>query len=788
MKFIKLFLLSFLGFLIVINPMNFGYIINGLFILIIILTIWNFSIDNLVKDIKRNWKEQTEIKKLLLKRYKIFNSIVSLSPFVYSSMIKIKDYEYFISFAFSILFLYALKSLKTISDLILLTKNELISIGNDTLAFKNINDILKDILPKTKEEDQDIISLIINDVFKSLKDGLKLEKIKLGENEFIFKAEYLQDLLQVIDEIIKSDERISKKEIFKKLSEIIILEKNEIEDLILHQGKIEKYLFGTDEYFIHNINKDKFKFCISCGSAKYNDNNDEEYFCSSLCKETEKLCEKLSEEINPIMKDGERLEEYEKRKNSTLLNANITITTLLAEIGVSKSWTKNFAVFQNKQAGHGLAAEIMNHENESFFKKAQLVGGNNAKNGPDRLVDRVSIQTKYYKTAQKTINSAFDKNGNYRYYDNNKPMTLEVPKDQYEAAVKGMQKKIQEGKVLGISDPNEAKNIIKKGSVTYQEAVNYSKFCSKESLKFDAKNGAVTASTVFGISFIINSAILYHNNKNLKDALKQSSIIAFKAGGQAFAVYMIGAQVQRIGAVNNFLQQMIDFEFKGVIGKKIGQALVETSGKKAGQAAMQNAANSALRGQFIAAASMMAVTSSIEVTQMMRGKISSTQCFKNIAINSSSIAGGTAGAIAGAALGSVVPVAGTMVGGLVGGMIGSAITGKIAKKFLEDVEDDLIKKKRIFCDHVITLAKLFKLSDTESSLFKSIIEEMVRNEKKFFDENIKISMILASSNKILKPIVIAIVSNRPKIPSYVFNDQIITEVIDEEMEEIINSK
>ena len=44
-----------------------------------------------------------------------------------------------------------------------------------------------------------------------------------------------------------------------------------------------------------------------------------------------------------------------------------------------------------------------------------------------------------------------------------KPMKIEVPSDKYDEAVRAMEEKIKNGQVKGVSDPNEAKNIVKKG-------------------------------------------------------------------------------------------------------------------------------------------------------------------------------------------------------------------------------------------------------------------------------------------------------------------------------------
>ncbi len=47
-----------------------------------------------------------------------------------------------------------------------------------------------------------------------------------------------------------------------------------------------------------------------------------------------------------------------------------------------------------------------------------------------------------------------------------KPMLLEVPKDQYEQAVNLMRERFKEGKVAGVTDPEEAQTLVKAGCVT----------------------------------------------------------------------------------------------------------------------------------------------------------------------------------------------------------------------------------------------------------------------------------------------------------------------------------
>lgn len=452
---------------------------------------------------------------------------------------------------------------------------------------------------------------------------------------------------------------------------------------------------------------DNFALCSSCGKAEdKNTTNDikGEWFCSSLCEKTENVCLEISEDLNPVILNGESYEDYKERFIKNLSNTTSTAATTL---GVAEIWAKNFQTLQNADTGHGFAAEIMNNENDIWAgKNAKIVGGDNALNGADRLVDGIEIQTKYYKTAARSVGAGFDDkgSGNYRYYNKEgKPMQLEVPKDQYEQAVKVMEDKIKQGKVPGVTDPKEAKNIVRKGSVTLQEAKNYSKFCTKESLKYDARNGFVVAMVAFGVSFVVNVSICYFKERDLKKALKESVIININAGGKAFAIYMVGAQAQKIPALNNFLKQVINFNFNG---NAVGRALAEVGKKGASSAskgAVNSTANSALRGTIVVAAATMAVTSSVELVQMMRGQISGMQCVKNIAVNAGGIAGGAAGALTGAAALSFIPGVGTIIGGVAGGLLGGMGGGAMLKKLMDKfIEDDLAKKQRVFFEHIIT--------------------------------------------------------------------------------------
>ena len=138
-------------------------------------------------------------------------------------------------------------------------------------------------------------------------------------------------------------------------------------------------------------------------------------------------------------------------------------------------------------------------------EQSAVVGRDNAKNGPDKIVDSAPIQCKYCKQAYNSVDACFKTNSqtgtkSFRYYDlNGYAMKVEVPADQYTQAIEYMKIRIKDGQVPGVSDPNAAYDIIRKGKLTYNQALNLAKAGTIESITFDAYTGAVNCVSVFGI-------------------------------------------------------------------------------------------------------------------------------------------------------------------------------------------------------------------------------------------------------------------------------------------------
>ena len=361
------------------------------------------------------------------------------------------------------------------------------------------------------------------------------------------------------------------------------------------------------------------------------------------------------------------------------------------------SAAQNYAdnVIFTAERGHGIAAEKANHMYDKFMgKDAKLVGGDNALNGADRLVDGIEIQSKYCRTGSKCIEECFDSAGKFRYMaKNGSPMQIEVPSDKYQDAVQAMENRIRRGQIPGVSDPNEARNIVKKGAFTYEQVKNIAKFGTVESLTYDAVNGISVAFTSLGVSSVLTFATSIWNGSSVDDAAEEACLVGLKVGGVTWISSVLSAQLGRTG-LEQGLRGATDAAVK-FMGPKAASYLAAGSGKALYGAAAANHVSKLLRGNFVTAIAVTAVLSSVDLVRLFNGKISGAQLFKNVAKTASGVAGGTGGwfggAAAGATLGSIIPGVGNVVGGIVGGVVGAITGGAVASEASGAILDGFIK-------------------------------------------------------------------------------------------------
>ncbi|WP_137655269.1 hypothetical protein [Bifidobacterium moukalabense] len=351
--------------------------------------------------------------------------------------------------------------------------------------------------------------------------------------------------------------------------------------------------------------------------------------------------------------------------------------------------------------GHGFAAEQANDLADQLHGKKvhKGLGDDNAKDGPDRMVNGQWIQAKYYKDGARAIDACFRDNGKgaLRYYDqNNEPMRIEVPNDDviYNKAVERMEAKIKNGQVEGVTDPAKAKEIVQRGGCTYRQARNIAKAGNIDSLKFDATNGAVVAASAFGVSAIVTFATGIWNGDTPQVAAKRAACCGIKVGGTSFVVAVLSSQLLKAG-LNSAMVAGTE-SIAAVLGPRACAIIINAFRSGApiyGAAAMKSAAK-LFRGNAVVAALTVVVCSSFDVADIVRGRISAGQLVKNLASTITTVGAGSAGWVGGAALGTMImPGVGSIVGGLIGSMSGGvaagALTNKVVGHFIKDDAEEM---------------------------------------------------------------------------------------------------
>ena len=350
--------------------------------------------------------------------------------------------------------------------------------------------------------------------------------------------------------------------------------------------------------------------------------------------------------------------------------ASASLSTKATE---STQWRK----YRNPKSSHGYAAEDANALYDRLHgRKVVKTGESNAPDGPDRIVDGVRIQTKFCKDAASTIHTSFNKHtGMYRYNG----QVLEVPKDQYEEAVKLMAQKISEGKVEGVTDPAQASKMVKASPYTYKQSVRIAKAGNIDSIKFDVMNQAGASLKSGAISTVTSFVDAKMRGESTVTALKSSAKQGACTAGKTMVTGVATQQILRTGAgrtvsaaAQKGIGKAIDATMKTEVGRKVIEKTASAIGRKAvaGAAAKQVLSRAGSTNVITAAVSFV-VSAVPDTVRLCRNKISGKEYAIRTASNGAGLAGGTGGAWIGSAIGTAIcPGIGTAVGGFVGSMVG----------------------------------------------------------------------------------------------------------------------
>lgn len=424
---------------------------------------------------------------------------------------------------------------------------------------------------------------------------------------------------------------------------------------------------------------------------------------------------------------GIYFEDVEKKLDQDGINAGLVsagVQTTQPQMQVFYDENKHY---MDGHQGHGYAAEYGNNTVDRFLARnvenaaQQLVDGHQVKNGADRIVDGIEIQTKYCQTAAKTIDAVFE-NGEPRYTiehaDGTKTMmTIEVPRNQFNEAIKIMQERIDNGEISCIKPGEDARNYIRKGHFSYDSAFMIAQSGTIESLTVDALSGVVCCSQAAGITAAMTFALAIWNGQSVEDAFKQSLGMGLKVLGRGTLIYTLTMQLSRKNSANLFAslfktQKTFEnpvFAISENLAKNI--KTTDLAKTQVGQALGLDTIDGR---QLIGGLVTVAVIFGPDIARAMMGRISPKQLAKNATI-------GVAGMI-GAAVGqAIIPIP------IVGGMVGGAVTSFVVKKTLDHfIEDDAKEMFRILKEEFLDTTMLAGLTEEE---FEKVVKLTIGHRK-----------------------------------------------------------
>jgi len=564
----------------------------------------------------------------------------------------------------------------------------------------------------------------------------QLREMEITGQRWVFEATWYRNRYKALHGVLLKQVRHAPATIERLVLSAFGYEGQGARQFIEQQMTFGHYLdFRDGRFWSTHAHLPRISCCTSCGLAEVrNSANDAEWFCSSTCAQTEQLC----------------LSVRDKPEEEFLADAASTGFLLMA---AASAWDANHKLFAAGGQGHGFAAEKANHRLDRLMgRSAEILGDNNAKNGADRLVQGQLIQTKYCSTAARSIGSAFDgQQGQYRYMHNGRPMQVEVPKDQYPAAVRTMQGKIRDNKVPGVTDPKDAVKLVRKGHLTYDQARNITKFGTFESIAYDIREGVVVGAVAGGISFGVSATLFYLKTQDRQQALRVATIQAGKSFGRSLTVYVATQQLHRV----QLIQRSLNLVDVGALAPSTRSLLAK------GMGVSKSGLNKALRGTLVSSIAVIAVTTGPDLVKLARGRISKAQFAKNLAVTSSGVAGGVIGSIAGgviaAPLGPLGAMLGRTAGGIVGGIVASAISSRLMGKLIEEDRVRIIKVIQAQLEYLAVTFMLAKeeLDSVNANLDKALTQESL--EVIHAAEGNRRAM----ANFYLKPVVVAVVRQRP---------------------------
>lgn len=386
---------------------------------------------------------------------------------------------------------------------------------------------------------------------------------------------------------------------------------------------------------------------------------------------------------------------------------------------------KELKGYMHGRQGHGYAAEYGNNTIDRFLgrrvvNEAQNLdsSGRQMKDGADRIVNGIPIQTKYINSPSGFIGEVLI-DGHLRYMQDGVPMQLEVPRDKYDSCVKDYQRKIDKGEIAEIAPGSDARDYIRKGHLTYDQAYMVKQALTIQGMTIDTLNAFNLGKDAAVANFIIHFAIEAWNGKNVDDAFRASLQAGGKELGHSVLVNVLVQQFHRKNFANLFKRNFVGGEKAGFVGidnpiyklsdfvaeKVQTSALAETEiGKCLGLKEVD-------AYQVINTTVVVCVTYGPDIIKAIEGRISKAQWFKNSTIATASLGVGKFAVVVAE---KVFGIATGGVGGAIISILGGMFGGYAAKRILDDyIQDDSVRMFIVLKKEFLDVTMQINLSQEE---------------------------------------------------------------------------
>lgn len=328
-----------------------------------------------------------------------------------------------------------------------------------------------------------------------------------------------------------------------------------------------------------------------------------------------------------------------------------TIYTLGKSLDFNKKELKGY---MNGRQGHGYAAEYGNNTIDRFLgrrvvNEAQNLdsSGRQMKDGADRIVNGMPIQTKYINSSSGFIDAVVN-DGHLRYMQNGKPIKLEVPRDKYDSCANALQRKIDKGEIAEIAPGSNARDYTIKGHLTLDQSYMVKQALTVQGMAIDTLNAFNLGKDTAVANFIVHFAIETWNGKNAEDAFQASLQAGGKELGHSVLVNVLVQQLSRKEFANLFMRNYVDGVKAGYKG--INNPVYKLSDYVAGKVKKSELANTEIGKclgldkvdayKVINATAVVCVTYGPDIIKAIEGRISGKQLFKNSVVATASLGAG----------------------------------------------------------------------------------------------------------------------------------------------------